>query len=102
MKITSLILEALYRRNQKLKTFGILTGLITGMPLAAFAQPASTTPGYLADYQYQVSSITAAEAQAAMDIEAETKTTKKSICANRAEFWAFKINQRQHIQLGKV
>ncbi|MBC7396942.1 MAG: hypothetical protein H7333_05815, partial [Bdellovibrionales bacterium] len=70
-------------------------------PLCAHAQ-SSNAPGFLADYQYQVSNLSSfSEAQALMDTE-NPYTSDKSICSSRAELWSYIMNRDKKVQVGKV
>lgn len=78
-----------------------LSFIVLTAPVFAHGQ-SSEMPGFLSDYHYQVTNLSSyAEAQALMDTEAP-ETGNKSICGNRAQVWAYIMNQRKAVQIGKV
>ncbi len=80
------------------KTLGFI---ILTAPAFAHGQT-SETPGYLADYRYQVANLSSySEAQAIMDLETAA-TRSNSVCSSRAEIWSFIMNKKTQIQVGKV
>lgn len=70
--------------------------------LALSTAHASNQPGFLSEFNYQVTNLSSMEeAQRLMDIF-DTRTTRTSVCANRAHFWAYDIFTKRNIQTGKV
>jgi hypothetical protein len=88
-------------RQMKTKNF-VLQAATLGFSLlsaGSFAQAAST--GYIADYSYQVASVSSSQAQSLIDGETRD-TSSNSICANRADIWTYIMRKNSAVQTGKV
>jgi hypothetical protein len=91
-------------KNQNLKTF-CTTALISAASLLSIAHaqgPVTPVPGYLPEFDYQVTNFNSIEeAKAAMNSET-TQTSANSICANRAAVWSYNMNRTMNVNVGKM
>lgn len=68
----------------------------------AQAQTPSPTPGYLSDFNYQVSQLKNVGQAQLLENFLTTETRNTSICANRAHQWSYELAKFKNIQTGKV
>ncbi len=59
-------------------------------------------PGFLKDFNYQVSSVKSIGQAQLLENFLTTDTRKTSICSNRAHYWAYELAKFKNIQSGKV
>lgn len=62
----------------------------------------TTSPGYLPDYDYQVSEVSMATAQNLYNSLDRDSMKGNSICANRAHVWAYTMNRDANVYSGKL
>jgi hypothetical protein len=75
---------------------------ISAFVFTASAHAQAGNAGYLADYDYQVSDLSSYGAGENLMRYEDDYMRMDSICANRAEMWAYKISHKKPVQLGKV
>ena len=59
-------------------------------------------PGFLKDFNYQVTQLKTMGQAQALENAMSTDTRLYSICANRAHFWANDLARKKNVQVGKV
>lgn len=76
--------------------------LALSLPAIASAQTSNMSkPGYLPEFNYQLSSVDMPTAEAMMKSE-RRDTALSSICSNRANLWAHNMSEQYKVKVGKM
>jgi hypothetical protein len=70
--------------------------------LALVSTAHADQPGFLKDFNYQVTQLKTMGQAQALENSLTTETRNSSICANRAHYWSYELSKFKNIQTGKV
>jgi len=76
--------------------------MLTLLMLIPLLNAHAENPGYLKDFNYQVSEVKTMSNAQALEAIMSRNTRNRSICANRAHFWAHDLSRFRNINAGKI